>query len=180
MVYNELIKGSMMSSIQNKSLTMSILVTPNMANFNGNAHGGQILKLLDEVAYACASRYCGEYVVTLSVDKVFFKQPIPVGSLVTFLANVNYTGNTSMEVGIKVITEDIRKQTVTHTNTCYFTMVAVDEEGRPVKVPKLELQSDDDKRRYHNGKKRKEMMLEESVHFLKKNRPFKEQEDSCI
>ncbi len=158
-----------MSSIQNKSLTMSILVTPNMANFNGNAHGGQILKLLDEVAYACASRYCGKYVVTLSVDKVFFKQPIPVGSLVTFLANINYTGNTSMEVGIKVITEDIQKQIVTHTNTCYFTMVAVDENGKPAKVPKLELITDDDKRRYHNAEKRKEIMIKQSAQLLKKN-----------
>ena len=151
-----------MSSVQNKELTMSILVTPSMANFSGNMHGGQILKLLDEVAYACASRYCGEYVVTLSVDKVIFKEPIPVGSLVTFLACVNYTGNTSMEVGIKVVTEDIRKHHVKHTNTCYFTMVAMGEDGNPVKVPPLELETDDEKRRYANAKKRKELMIESS------------------
>jgi acyl-CoA hydrolase len=151
-----------MSSVQNKELTMSILVTPSMANFSGNMHGGQILKLLDEVAYACASRYCGEYVVTLSVDKVIFKEPIPVGSLVTFLACVNYTGNTSMEVGIKVVTEDIRKHHVKHTNTCYFTMVAMGEDGNPVKVPQLELETDDEKRRYENAKKRKELMIESS------------------
>ncbi len=151
-----------MDTIQNKSLTMSILVTPDMANFSGNAHGGQVLKLLDEVAYACASRYCGHYVVTLSVDKVLFKHPIPVGSLVTFLANVNYTGKTSMEVGVKVVTEDIRKQTVTHTNTCYFTMVAVDDNKQPIKVPPLVLDTEDDKRRFHNAQKRKELFMEES------------------
>lgn len=151
-----------MDTIQNKSLTMSILVTPDMANFSGNAHGGQILKLLDEVAYACASRYCGHYVVTLSVDKVLFKHPIPVGSLVTFLANVNYTGKTSMEVGVKVVTEDIRKQTVTHTNTCYFTMVAVDDNKQPIKVPPLVIDTEDDKRRFHNAQKRKELFMEES------------------
>ena len=158
-----------METLQNKSLTMSILITPDMANFSGNAHGGQILKLLDEVAYACASRYCGKYVVTLSVDMVLFKNPIPVGSLVTFLANVNYTGNTSMEIGIKVITEDIQKQAVTHTNTCYFTMVAVDENGKSTKVPPLELLNEEDKRRYHNAKQRKQILLDRSKLLMKKN-----------
>ena len=89
-------------------LSMTVLMTPDMANFSGNVHGGHILKLLDQVAYACASRYAQRYVVTLSVDQVMFRQPIHVGELVTFLASVNYTGTTSMEVGIKVITENIR------------------------------------------------------------------------
>ena len=73
-------------------LNMSVLMTPDMANFSGNVHGGTILKLLDQVAYACASRYSGSYVVTLSVDKVNFKEPIHVGELVTFLASVNHVG----------------------------------------------------------------------------------------
>src|SRR3546814_20240632 len=84
-------------------LSMTILMTPDMANFAGNVHGGTILKYLDQVAYACASRYAGHYVVTLSVDQVTFRQPIHVGELVTFLAAVNYTGRTSMEIVIKVI-----------------------------------------------------------------------------
>ncbi len=118
-------------------LSMTILMTPDMANFSGNVHGGTILKYLDQVAYACASRYAGRYVVTLSVDQVVFRQPIHVGELVTFLASVNYTGRTSMEVGIKVVTEDIRKKLVRHANSCYFTMVAVDDEGQPTPVPPL-------------------------------------------
>ena len=89
----------------NAQLSMTVLMTPDMANFSGNVHGGTLLKYLDEVAYACASRYAGRYVVTLSVDQVIFREPIHVGELVTFLASVNYTGNTSMEVGIKVVTE---------------------------------------------------------------------------
>ncbi|HTK00841.1 MAG TPA: acyl-CoA thioesterase, partial [Bordetella sp.] len=89
-------------------LSMTILMTPDMSNFSGNVHGGHILKYLDQVAYACASRYAGQYVVTLSVDQVVFREPIHVGELVTFLASVNYTGRTSMEIGIKVVTEDIR------------------------------------------------------------------------
>ena len=86
----------------NAQLSMTVLMTPDMANFSGNVHGGTLLKYLDEVAYACASRYAGRYVVTLSVDQVIFREPIHVGELVTFLASVNYTGNTSMEVGIKI------------------------------------------------------------------------------
>jgi acyl-CoA hydrolase len=111
-------------------LSMTVLMTPDMANFSGNVHGGTILKLLDQVAYACASRYAGEYVVTLSVDQVMFRQPIHVGELVTFLAAVNYTGRTSMEIGVKVLTENIREHSVRHANSCFFTMVAVDENGR--------------------------------------------------
>jgi len=116
-------------------LTMTVLMTPDKANFTGNVHGGTLLKYLDEVAYACASRYAGQYVVTLSVDQVNFRQPVHVGELVTFLASVNYVGNTSMEIGIKVITEDIRQKTVRHTNSCFFTMVAVGEDGRPASIP---------------------------------------------
>src|SRR5450830_1451477 len=107
-------------------LTMTVLMTPDMANFSGNVHGGTILKYLDSVAYACASRYSGSYVVTLSVDQVMFLQPIHVGELVTFLASINYTGTTSMEVGIRVVTENIQQRLVRHANSCYFTMVAVD------------------------------------------------------
>ncbi|MES2740371.1 MAG: acyl-CoA thioesterase [Pseudomonadota bacterium] len=118
-------------------LTMTVLMTPDMANFSGNVHGGTILKLLDSVAYACASRYAASYVVTLSVDQVTFLQPIHVGELVTFLASVNYTGTTSMEVGIRVVTENIQQRLVRHANSCYFTMVAVDHDRKPVAVPPL-------------------------------------------
>ena len=120
-----------------KSLYMTVLMTPDMANFSGNVHGGTLLKLLDQVAYSCASRYAGTYVVTLSVDRVLFRDAIKVGELVSFSASVNHTGRTSMEVGIRVETENIQDGTRRHTNSCYFTMVAVDREGRPVPVPEL-------------------------------------------
>lgn len=140
-----------------KSLTMTMLMTPEKANFSGdNVHGGEILKMLDHVAYACAARYTGSYVVTLSVDMVLFKNPIKVGSLVTFYASVNYTGRTSMEIGIKVISEDVKDRTTKHTNVCYFTMIGVDENGNPVPVPKLALITEDDKRRYNDAIRRKE------------------------
>ena len=87
-------------------LTMTVLMTPDMANFAGNVHGGTLLKLLDQVAYACASRYAARYVVTLSVDQVVFRQPVHVGELVTLMASVNHTGTSSMEVGIKVVAQE--------------------------------------------------------------------------
>ena len=141
-------------------LTMTVLMTPDTANFSGKVHGGAILKLLDQVAYACASRYAGHYVVTLSVDQVMFRQPIQVGELVSFLASVNHTGNSSMEVGIKVVAEDIRAKVVRHVNSCFFTMIAVDDDGRPTKVPALSPQTADERRRFAEAEVRRAMRRE--------------------
>lgn len=149
-----------MMELDSAKLSMTVLMTPDQANFSGNVHGGTILKYLDQVAYACASRYAGSYVVTLSVDQVTFRQPVYVGELVTFLASINFTGRTSMEVGIKVITENIREKSVRHTNSCFFTMVAVGDDGRPIEVPKLEPVTVDQKRRYQNALQRREIRLE--------------------
>lgn len=145
------------------TMKMSVLMTPDKANFAGNIHGGAILKHLDEIAYACASRYCGSYVVTLSVDKVLFKTPIHVGELVTFLASVNYTGKTSMEIGIKVIAEDVIKRTVKHTNTCYFTMVALDENGKPKEIPQLNPTDPVHIKRYEDAKRRREIRMKNKI-----------------
>ncbi len=142
--------------LANHQLSMTVLMTPDMANFSGNVHGGTILKLLDQVAYACASRYAGEYVVTLSVDQVMFRQPIHVGELVTFLASVNYTGTTSMEIGIRVVAENIQQRVVRHVNSCYFTMVAVDADRKPVQVPQLTPQSPEQQQRWDQALLRKQ------------------------
>lgn len=151
----------MLTPQRSKDLTMTLLMTPDKANFSGtNVHGGEILKMLDHVAYACAARYTGNYAVTLSVDMVLFKHPIKIGSLVTFYASVNYTGRTSMEIGIKVISEDIKEKTRKHTNVCYFTMIAVDAEGKPTPVPKLDIETEDDKRRYNDAIRRKEARIQ--------------------
>jgi acyl-CoA hydrolase len=107
-----------------RSIVLAEVMTPDMANFAGHVHGGHLMLLLDKAAYACAARYSGHYVVTLSVDGIFFKEPIFVGELVMFYASVNYVGNSSLEVGIKVVAEDLQKGTQRHTNTCpqtYFT-----------------------------------------------------------
>jgi acyl-CoA hydrolase len=146
-------------NLPNHQLSMTVLMTPDTANFSGNVHGGTILKLLDQVAYACASRYAGTYVVTMSVDQVTFRQPIHVGELVTFLAAVNYTGRSSMEVGIKVLAENIRTQETRHVNSCFFTMVAVGDDKQPVAVPPLRPFTPDEQRRFEEAKGRKDLRL---------------------
>lgn len=141
-------------------LTMTVLMTPDTANFSGNVHGGTILKLLDQVAYACASRYANRYVVTLSVDQVTFRQPVHVGELVTFLASVNHTGNSSMEIGIKVVAENIRGRVVRHVNSCFFTMVAVDDNHKPVAIAPLQPVTEDEKRRFAAAQVRRQLRKE--------------------
>jgi len=134
-----------------RTLEMTLLMTPDKANFSGKVHGGEMLKLMDQVAYSCAAKYCGHYVVTLSVEKVLFKEPINVGDLVTFYASINYTGRTSMEVGIKIVADDLKTNTRRHCISCYFTMVAMDEKGVPVEVPKLVPKTEEAKRRWDNA-----------------------------
>ena len=146
-------------------LSMTVLMTPDTANFSGKVHGGNLLKLLDQVAYACASRYAGTYSVTLSVDQVVFRQPIHVGELVTFLASVNHTGTSSMEIGIKVLAENIRTQETRHVNSCFFTMVAVDDNGKPQAVPPLRPFTPDERRRHAAAELRKSMRREMEQRF---------------
>ncbi|MDR3478809.1 MAG: acyl-CoA thioesterase [Gammaproteobacteria bacterium] len=142
-----------------RSLIMSEIMTPDMVNFHGNVHGGYVLALLDRVAYACASRYSAKTIVTLSVDQVVFKEPIHVGELVICYSSVNYVGNTSLEIGIRVIAENLITQNSRHTNTCYFTMVALDDNGKPTKVPPLPLLNDTQKRRFEEALTRKQSRL---------------------
>lgn len=142
---------------QEKSLTMTVLMTPDMANFAGNVHGGSLLKLLDQVAYACAAKYSKHYVVTMSLDQVFFKQKVEVGELVTFYANVNYVGRSSMEIGIKVVAENLKSHQKRHTTSCYFTMVAVDDQGKSVAVPKLEINNEIEQQLFDAGAQRQKM-----------------------
>ncbi|MDD5580135.1 MAG: acyl-CoA thioesterase [Methylobacter sp.] len=147
---------------QEKSLTMTVLMTPDMANFSGNVHGGSLLKLLDQVAYACAAKYCKNYVVTAALDQVFFKQQVNVGELVTFYAHVNHVGRSSMEIGVRVVAEDLRTEEKRHTTSCYFTMVAVDGHGHSVEAPKLQLDNEVEKRLFAAAEMRK-TMREESL-----------------
>ncbi len=136
-------------TVKSSKITISELMLPSHTNFSGKIHGGYILSLLDQIAFACASKYSGNYCVTASVDTVDFLNPIEVGELVTMKASVNYVGNSSMIVGIRVESENIQTGKVKHCNSSYFTMVAKDINGNNVKVPKLILSNFDEVRRFY-------------------------------
>ncbi len=142
-----------------RSLVMAHIMTPELVNFHGKVHGGRLLQLLDQVAYTCGSRYSGKSLVTFSVDQVFFKEPINVGELVTFYATVNYVGNTSMEIGIRVEAENIFTREKRHTTTCYFTMIAIDDKGKPTKITPLTINDDLQKRHFEEALIRKEARI---------------------
>ncbi len=152
-------------------VTITELMIPSYANFGGKIHGGILLSLMDKVAYAAASKHSGAYCVTVSVDTVDFLQPVEVGELVSLKASVNYVGNSSMIIGIKVISENVMDGHVKHTNTCYFTMVAKGKDDKPTLVPKLILENKTDVRRFVEAIRRKKYKQEYSaiLEKLKKN-----------
>jgi uncharacterized protein (TIGR00369 family) len=129
-------------------LTISELMLPSHSNFSGKIHGGHILNLMDQIAFACASKHSGYYCVTASVNKVDFLNPIEVGELVTLKASINYTGKTSMVVGLRVESENIRTGVKKHCNSSYFTMVAKNDNGNSTPVPGIILQNLDEVRRF--------------------------------
>ncbi|GIV36712.1 MAG: acyl-CoA thioesterase [Cyclobacteriaceae bacterium] len=131
--------------------TLTELMIPAYANFGGKIHGGILLSLMDKVAYACASKHAGTYCVTVSVNRVEFLQPVDVGELVSMHASVNYVGNTSMIVGIRVEAMNVKTKQVKHTNSSFFTMVAKGEDDKPTSVPKLILETREDVKRFIEG-----------------------------
>lgn len=141
-------------TIEESQVTISELMLPSHSNFNGKIHGGYVLSLLDQIAFACASKHSEVYCVTASVDTVDFLNPIEIGELVTMKASVNFVGSSSMLIGIRVEAENIQTGEVKHCNSSYFTMVAKDSEGKSVKVPGLILKTSDDVRRFAKSIKR--------------------------
>src|SRR5471030_179897 len=123
--------------------TITELMIPSYSNFGGKIHGGILLSLMDKVAYVSAAKHAGNYCVTASIDTVDFLAPIEVGELVSLMASVNYVGKTSLVVGIRVVSENVKTNSVNHTNTSYFTMVAKNEHNEPVAVPGLILENHD-------------------------------------
>ena len=139
------------NTVKASKITLSELMLPSHSNFSGKIHGGYLLKLMDQIAFACASKYSGCYCVTASVDTVDFLNPVDVGELVTLKASVNYVGKTSMVVGIRVTSEHIQTGIKKHCNSSYFTMVAKDENGQNVQVPKLILSNLEEVRRFYDS-----------------------------
>ncbi len=136
------------------------LMMPNQVNNLGNVSGGEVLAMVDRAAAVAAIRHAGRPCVTVSIDRVDFKEPIRSGELVTCLARVNYVGTTSIEVGVRVDAENPLTGVKRHTNTCLLTFVAIDEAHRPTRVPPLDLTDPGDRRRYEAGRKRRKRRLE--------------------
>lgn len=143
-----------------RTITMSRMMTPDLTNFSGKIHGGHLLLFFDQVAYACAVQYSSLPIVTLSVDHIFFKEPIQVGDLLVCKALVNYVGTTSMEIGIHVEAENLVSKEKRHTNSCYFTMVALGADGKPTKVPLFTPETDIEKRRWQEAEIRRKQRIE--------------------
>ena len=143
--------------VDDSKILISELMLPSNSNFNGKIHGGYILNLMDQIAFACASKHSKTYCVTASVDTVDFLKPIEIGELVTMKASINYVGNTSMVVGIRVEAENIRTGEIKHCNSSYFTMVAKDEDGKSIEVPGLIIKDKHEIRRFLKSLKRNEM-----------------------
>lgn len=152
-------------SVKESQVSITELMLPSHSNFGGKVHGGHILNLMDQIAFACASKHSQRYCVTASVNRVDFLNPIDVGELVTLRASINYTGKTSMVVGVRVDSENITTGVKKHCNSSYFTMVAKDENGKSVTVPGLLVTDRQGIRRFARSKYRKLEAKERDTKF---------------
>nr|WP_321223121.1 acyl-CoA thioesterase [uncultured Psychroserpens sp.] len=152
-------------TIDSSRISISELMQPSHSNFGGKIHGGYILNLMDQIAFACASKHSKTYCVTASVDTVDFLNPIEIGELVTMKASINYVGRTSMVVGIRVEAENIRTGQVKHCNSSYFTMVAKDEMGNSAEVPGLIVNDKTEVKRFLKAIKRMDTKRSRKTEF---------------
>ena len=145
---------------------VSELMMPHQVNNLGHVFGGELLSMVDRAAAVAAMRHAGTATVTVSIDRVDFKEPIFAGELVTCRARVNFVGRTSMEVGVQVVTENLRTGKRRHTNSCFLTFVAIDDQHRPCPVPPLHLETAEDERRFREGRRRREarQQLDRELH----------------
>lgn len=152
-------------TVDSSTISISELMQPSHSNFGGKIHGGYILNLMDQIAFACASKHSETYCVTASVDTVDFLSPIEIGELVTMKASINYVGKTSMVIGIRVETENIRTGEIKHCNSSYFTMVAKDDHGQSIIVPGLILETETQVKRFLKAIKRKKTKIHREHEF---------------
>jgi acyl-CoA hydrolase len=135
---------------------MAQMMMPANANPAGNVHGGTIMKMIDDAAGAVAIRHARANTVTASIDRLDFHDPVYVGNLVVLKASINFVGRTSMEIGVRVEAEDLRRGEVRHTASAYLTFVSLDEQGKPREIPRLILETEEERRRWDAGASRRE------------------------
>jgi acyl-CoA hydrolase len=138
---------------------MTEMVLPNDANRLGNLLGGRLMHMIDISAAIAASRHTHRVCVTASVDELHFHHPIKIGEVVILKASVNRAFHTSMEVGVRVLKEDLLTGKRTHTNSAYLTFVAIDDEGHPIPVPGIRPQTTEEQRRYRDATRRRRLRL---------------------
>ena len=143
--------------INESEVTITELMVPSYTNFGGKVHGGYLLSLMDKVAYVCATKHSKAYCVTVAVEGVEFLSPVEVGDLLIVKASINYVGNTTMIIGMRVECENPRTGKITHTNSCYFTMLAKDDNGNHLAVPGLIIENERQLRRFCEAKRLKEL-----------------------
>ncbi|HKK28489.1 MAG TPA: acyl-CoA thioesterase [Gemmatimonadota bacterium] len=146
-------------SVSASRVAMTQLMGPQEGNLMGSVFGGVILAAVDKIAYVCASRHAGHPCVTVSVDQVDFRSPIRIGEIVTLRASVNTVGRTSVEVGVQVVAESVEGGEERHTNSCYVTMVALGDDGEPIQVPRLRIETVEEWRRHHDAVERRRARL---------------------
>lgn len=161
--------STIFKTVESSQISISQLMQPSYSNFNGKIHGGYILNLMDQIAFACASRHSENYCVTASVNTVDFLSAIEIGDLVTMKASINFVGETSMVVGIRVESENIRTRDIKHCNSSYFTMVAKDDDGKSISVPGLILNNVNEVKRFLKAIKRNETKKQRQNEFDNSN-----------
>jgi uncharacterized protein (TIGR00369 family) len=144
-------------TVAGSKTVMSRTMLPSDANPYGNVHGGEVMKLIDAVAGAAATRHARARVVTARIDELSFRAPVYVGHLVTAKASVNHVGRTSMEVGVRVEAEDMLTGNVVHVASAYLVFVATDDRGRPVPLPPLVAETEDERRRMKAAETRRSL-----------------------
>ncbi len=145
------------------SLTTARLMMPMDANILGNVFGGAIMRYMDEVAAIVAWRHAGKNCVTASIDRMNFWKPVFVGNVLILRASVNYVGETSMEIGVRIEAQDPATRKVTHTGSCYLTYVAIDADRSPVEIPRLHPTNEVEKRRFREALTRRKLREAELV-----------------
>jgi len=147
--------------VRDSSVVMAQMMNPQDANPAGNVHGGVVVKIIDEAAGVVAARHARSNVVTASIDRMDFHNPVFVGDVLFFAASLNLVGRTSMEIGVRVEAENLITGVVRHAASAYLTYVALDAQGKPHEIPPLILESDEEKRRNREARERRAVRLAE-------------------
>ncbi len=148
--------------VSGSKVELAQVMMPEHSNVAGNVHGGYILKLVDQASAIVAARHTHLNCVTASLDRMDFISPVYIGNLVFAKASINYTGKTSMEIGVRIEAECLRTGTHTHVGSAYLTFVALDENDKPTEIPQIIPETEEEKRRYEDAKGKREIRLQQT------------------